>query len=478
MTSNPPALIPARPSARTRLPLQSNAGAFDLPSILVGVVVVGVLTGGVLTSIFGVIPFAQDSGARQDLAALTTAEGVGKAKDSRFATAAALGAAGYLPEPPARLAADTDAPGSCFVGVAKSASGKIFANSSSRPTPFELSSSTLTGCITREQLKALVTGVGGFSDGNTVEAGPIFNTVTWKKGAYGGPDALDRVAVSADGKKIISSDFAGHVYVSTNSGGTMIEQTSLGTGNWNAVGISQDGDSLVAVAWNGAGNVVASSSDGGTTWSKSETIPDSSDGQWDSVAMSADASRLVVGSLGGSVFTSTDSGATWVKQAALGQHYWSNASMSGDGSRITLVGDDKLTISTDGGASWGQKDLPGYVSRLTQSADGTKMAATRFDGVDGYTWTSSDSGTTWIPRAAIGSGRVAALVSSADGLRMVATTDDFYGRVYTSGDGGATWTEQAELGSSSWVLAASSADGATIFVGNNTSEVFTGTWGP
>ncbi|MET4144349.1 hypothetical protein, partial [Arthrobacter sp. UYCo732] len=59
---------------------KNEAGAFDLPSILVGVVVVGVLTAGVLASIFGVIPFAQDKGAQQDLGAITTAQGVYKAQ--------------------------------------------------------------------------------------------------------------------------------------------------------------------------------------------------------------------------------------------------------------------------------------------------------------------------------------------------------------------------------------------------------------
>jgi type II secretory pathway pseudopilin PulG len=63
---------------------KNEAGAFDLPSILVGVVVVGVLTAGVLASIFGVIPFAQDKGAQQDLGAIVTAEGVYKAQTNGY----------------------------------------------------------------------------------------------------------------------------------------------------------------------------------------------------------------------------------------------------------------------------------------------------------------------------------------------------------------------------------------------------------
>ncbi len=64
--------------------LRNEDGAFDLPSILTGVVAVGVLTAGVLGSIFGVIPFAQDNGAKQDLSAIKTAQGVAKTEGGNY----------------------------------------------------------------------------------------------------------------------------------------------------------------------------------------------------------------------------------------------------------------------------------------------------------------------------------------------------------------------------------------------------------
>ncbi|MCC3292555.1 hypothetical protein [Arthrobacter sp. zg-Y1110] len=66
----------ASANARMSDAFKSESGAFDLPSILVGVVVVGILTAGVMASIFGVIPFAQDKGAQQDLNSVVTAQGV------------------------------------------------------------------------------------------------------------------------------------------------------------------------------------------------------------------------------------------------------------------------------------------------------------------------------------------------------------------------------------------------------------------
>jgi type II secretory pathway pseudopilin PulG len=119
---------------------KNEAGAFDLPSILVGVVVVGVLTAGVLASIFGVIPFAQDKGAQQDLGAITTAQGVYKAQitegGSYAAGLSALQAANLVGDGITNIAAagDTDE----WAAVSKSNSGKFFAVTSKNTTPVDV----------------------------------------------------------------------------------------------------------------------------------------------------------------------------------------------------------------------------------------------------------------------------------------------------------------------------------------------------
>jgi type II secretory pathway pseudopilin PulG len=115
---------------------KNEAGAFDLPSILVGVVVVGVLTAGVLASIFGVIPFAQDKGAQQDLGAIVTAEGVYKAQSNGYtdldglkATApAGSGRAGDLVSDSldaTKISVKSSNVG-VFAAATKSGSGKVF----------------------------------------------------------------------------------------------------------------------------------------------------------------------------------------------------------------------------------------------------------------------------------------------------------------------------------------------------------------
>ncbi|MET4144347.1 hypothetical protein [Arthrobacter sp. UYCo732] len=119
---------------------KNEAGAFDLPSILVGVVVVGVLTAGVLASIFGVIPFAQDKGAQQDLGAITTAQGVYKAQETEGVSYAAdLGAlqAKSLVGQGITNVATAGAAGE-WAAASKSASGKFFTVTSKNTTPVDV----------------------------------------------------------------------------------------------------------------------------------------------------------------------------------------------------------------------------------------------------------------------------------------------------------------------------------------------------
>lgn len=142
--------------------LSGSRGAFDLPSILVGVVTVGVLTAGVLASVFGVIPFAQDNGAKQDLDAVRTAQGVAKAKDSGFMASAGLVSAGYLPDV-AKIAAGTDDAGSCYTAVALSGSGRMFYAESTAPSPMELTNAATPACVSDAKLRTLIDQAGGNS---------------------------------------------------------------------------------------------------------------------------------------------------------------------------------------------------------------------------------------------------------------------------------------------------------------------------
>lgn len=129
-------LLPELPALPAR---QRQSGAFDLPSVLIGVTVVAILAIGVMAAIFGVIPWAQDRAAQQDLAAMNTAQGTAYARDGSFTGKAALIGAGWLgPDASQSLQARADAEGECYVAVATARTGNRFIITSENPSPRRL----------------------------------------------------------------------------------------------------------------------------------------------------------------------------------------------------------------------------------------------------------------------------------------------------------------------------------------------------
>lgn len=135
-------------------------GAFDLPSILTGVLVVSVMALGVMAVVFGFIPFSQDKAAGQDLAAVTTAQGVSKVKSGRYMSLGSLRNAGYI-TPGETLAVATDPAGTCFVSVSRSHSGQTYIATDQSPTPVKLVGTPATGCVPPTKVTELAGRAGG-----------------------------------------------------------------------------------------------------------------------------------------------------------------------------------------------------------------------------------------------------------------------------------------------------------------------------
>jgi hypothetical protein len=138
---------------------RNERGAFDLPSILVGVLVVAVMALGVMAVVFGIIPFSQDKSAQQSLAAVSTAEGTyyGQSTDSTFTTASAYNGSIYSGlkdlQTQKLLGADvtsvavTGGTGG-WVAVTKSDSGQWFWATSAQPTPAKFTPTTAADSLT------------------------------------------------------------------------------------------------------------------------------------------------------------------------------------------------------------------------------------------------------------------------------------------------------------------------------------------
>lgn len=143
------------PPRTTRLAdaLKSAAGAIDLASIMVGVIVIGTIAGAIAATLFAIIPWSQAHAAKIDLGAVQTAEGVALVKDGRYMNIDELVAAGYLNPPkghssaaayltydgvqaaslpgisdfiPKTLGIQVSEDAGCFVAAARAGNGDIF----------------------------------------------------------------------------------------------------------------------------------------------------------------------------------------------------------------------------------------------------------------------------------------------------------------------------------------------------------------
>jgi len=274
------------------------------------------------------------------------------------------------------------------------------------------------------------------------------------------------LASSEDGRQLVAVAYGGGIYISKNFGVSW-SHTRAPNDGWAAVASTANGHGLIAVAGSGT---ICTSMNGGASWTVNNSF--NADWQWDSVFASsdgkivaavdywdtlvyistnfgrtwtsnsianldnyqsfgfsrsitgsADGTKLVVATLGGTIFTSTNSGVDWIATSApIGN--WSSVASSADGNK--LVACDALGggiyISKDFGADWELTDAPSNIwYSVTCSTDGRKLVAVA-GGMQpdiGPIYTSINSGATWI-RAAAPDKSWYSVTSSADGNNFVA----------------------------------------------------------
>src|SRR6266566_9086601 len=127
---------------------------------------------------------------------------------------------------------------------------------------------------------------------------------------------------------------------------------------------------------------------------------------WKGVASSADGTKLVAvigGQVGvpGSIYVSTNSGATWVVTSAPSLR-WQCVASSADGSKLVagaFASGAAIYVSTNSGLTLSSTGAPHVNwSCVASSADGSKVVAAAgifFGGLPGPLYTSVDSGATW-----------------------------------------------------------------------------------
>ncbi|MEW2634238.1 RICIN domain-containing protein [Streptomyces sp. NPDC048389] len=210
--------------------------------------------------------------------------------------------------------------------------------------------------------------------------------------------------------------------------------------NSTDIDFAQSKPSVMVRVGRGGAQDGAYSTDGGISWNgfKAEPVTGAQDGR---VALSADGSTIVWTQAGQAPYRSTDKGTSWTKVSGLGTGAVVVADRSSARTFYSLAG-GTLYASTDGGATFTARanDLP---------ADGRLTAV---PGVAGDLWIASstkgllhstDGGrafttlTTVKSASALGFGK-AAPGASHQALYMIGTVKDVTG-VFRSTDKGATW---------------------------------------
>jgi len=272
----------------------------------------------------------------------------------------------------------------------------------------------------------------------------------------------------------LEGDFTLSVKVVDGLGNTGISKIAFSVGGWlmepntgghnnRGTASSADGTKLVMAVQPG---YIYTSTDSGATW-----VPRDSVRRWINVASSADGKKLAAVVNGGYIYTSTDSGVTWIPRGS--SQSWVSISSSADGTKlVAAVYGGYIYTSTDSGRKWTQRATNKVWGWVTSNADGTKLAAVDEDWSNGYIWLSTDSGVTWNASAGTNnSSGLLSIASDSTGNKLIAV--GWGGTVRMTSNGGASWSTPAGLIGTQWTIAASSADGTKLSVAGVTKAVWT-----
>jgi photosystem II stability/assembly factor-like uncharacterized protein len=214
--------------------------------------------------------------------------------------------------------------------------------------------------------------------------------------------------------------------------------------------MSADGTKLVAVAGTSGGTFgpIYTSTDSGTTWI-SNNAPTM---MWMAVCSSADGTKLAANEYHGGTWT--NSGTTWKQAASTGSggFYESSIAATPDGNTVIASGSGSLYLSANRGKTW---TSPGAASGgCALSGDGKRILA-----LTSNPYVSTNSGGTWVMGTNIQT-ELRAAAMSVDGMKVFAMGD---AGVWVSTNGGTFWYHSGAP-TSGFGSIASSADGTYLIL--------------
>jgi hypothetical protein len=223
--------------------------------------------------------------------------------------------------------------------------------------------------------------------------------------------------------------------------------------------VDAHGGRMVCVMINGSGNRVATSDDGGQSWTTRSSAANNS---WWAVKWVGGTTQvaLATSGTGTRIMRSTDNGDTWALTGTIADQQWRDMDYDPVADRIVAVSSDgtnQVGYSDDKGLTWSYVAMPlvrgwwrvrslggdRWVAIHASGSGDTAGAAWSDDG--GETWTSATTpGNTWQGLCVTATGRV--IASAIDGSN----------RIIVSDDDGETWTQKTTTVANSWGAIAAS----------------------
>ena len=289
----------------------------------------------------------------------------------------------------------------------------------------------------------------------------IFYSATYASlvAASAGSIGWRALACSSDGVKMVgAAGGGGGISTSTDSGQNWTSQTT--TYSPDAVASSADGVRLLGAT---RGGVVILSTNSGNVWSQfiAATI------EWSGACSSADGSKFAVcvsnAAASGTAYVWNNYGATSNFPASPMGAGLSGIACSSDCTKLVTVGFGGIYTSTNTGTSWVSRFSGGNWTCVASSADGNKLAAAI---TGGSVYTSTNAGASWQAQSNAPVAAWSAISLSADGGRIVAVVNG--GSVYFSANFGVSWTKISS-GNQNWRAAVCSSEGTRMAAGYATT---------
>ena len=313
------------------------------------------------------------------------------------------------------LSLASSADGSKLVGITNSTPSQVYTSKDYGKT---WATSTMAGSLnaliavtsSSDGAKLAVADFGGYLYTSTNSG------LTWTKRMPDSTRGWGSIASSADGTKLVAGVIFGYIYTSTDGGSTWATSTKAGYDRWSNIISSADGTKFVASTQTGYLHV---STDSGLNWATSTMVGGAIAGprSWWRMASSADGSKVFAADEAGNLYKSLDYGLNWATSTLNTNSYTvSGIALSSDATKVAVstsyIG-GYIYYSTSSGATW--KNLGNYTndfSPMVSSSDGTKFAMIDWQGSYSTVWTLAISTTT----QPVGTSTCTAGTSSCSGL--------------------------------------------------------------